>query len=148
MRGRRPHTPSPEQSRQVLLMTGMGILQVEIARWLSIDLKTLRKRYRRELDTGATEANLRVAQSLFQMATKERVPAAAIFWLKARADWKDGSGVAINNTQVAVGGIDRPPRETLEQWLERRRRELAALDGPHKPGNGANGAANGESRGQ
>src|SRR5262249_24829404 len=31
------------------------------------------------------------------------------------------------NSHVAVGGIDRPPRETLEEWLARRRRELGAL---------------------
>jgi hypothetical protein len=31
---------------------------------------------------------------------------------------------------LAVGGIDRPPRETLETWLARRRAELAALNGP------------------
>jgi hypothetical protein len=35
----------------------------------------------------------------------------------------------VNNT-VTVGGIDSPPRESLAQWIERRRRELAALDGP------------------
>lgn len=50
------------------------------------------------------------------------------------------------DANLSIGGIDRPPRETLEEWLARRRRELAALDGPHKPGNGANCAANGESR--
>jgi hypothetical protein len=32
-------------------------------------------------------------------------------------------------TQVVTGGIDAPPRESLPQWIERRRRELAALDG-------------------
>lgn len=34
------------------------------------------------------------------------------------------------NATATPGGIDRPPRETLPEWLERRRRELAALDGP------------------
>jgi hypothetical protein len=33
------------------------------------------------------------------------------------------------NGSVFVGGIDRPPRESLEEWLARRRRELAVLDG-------------------
>jgi hypothetical protein len=32
------------------------------------------------------------------------------------------------NGSVLVGGIDAPPRETLEQWLARRRRELTVLD--------------------
>jgi hypothetical protein len=70
-------------------MTGFGLIQDEIARWLDIDDKTLRKHFRRELDTGAIEANTRVAASLYAMATKDKIPAAAIFWMKARAGWKD-----------------------------------------------------------
>jgi hypothetical protein len=31
------------------------------------------------------------------------------------------------NASLTVGGVDLPPRETLEQWLERRRGELGAL---------------------
>jgi len=38
--------------------------------------------------------------------------------------------VAEVNTELTLSGIDRPPRETLEEWLERRRRELRALDAP------------------
>jgi hypothetical protein len=34
------------------------------------------------------------------------------------------------NGQIAVGGIDRRPRESLEAWLARRRKELAALGPP------------------
>jgi hypothetical protein len=36
----------------------------------------------------------------------------------------------VNGNVVVGGGIDAPPRETIEQWLERRRKTLAALDGP------------------
>jgi hypothetical protein len=70
-------------------MTGLGIIQVDIGTMLSLDVKTLRKHYRRELDTGAIEANSRVASSLYTMATTDKVVAAAIFWMKARAGWKD-----------------------------------------------------------
>jgi hypothetical protein len=38
----------------------------------------------------------------------------------------------MNNT-VTVGGIDKPPNETLAQWVERRRRSLEALGGPQPP---------------
>ena len=75
--------------RQVLTMAGFGIKHADIARVMRCDAKTLRKFYRDELDTGMTEANVRVAQSLFEMATKHKIPAAAIFWLKARAGWRD-----------------------------------------------------------
>jgi hypothetical protein len=46
----------------------------------------------------------------------------------------------MNGIVVVGSGIDAPPRETLEQWLERRRKTLAALDGPrreHAPGESA-----------
>jgi hypothetical protein len=70
-------------------MAAFGVQQAEIATLIACDPKTLRKYYRHELDIGATEANVRVARSLFNMATKERNVAAQIFWLKARAGWRE-----------------------------------------------------------
>jgi hypothetical protein len=78
------YQPSEAHRREVLAMTGFGILQNDIARMLEIDPKTLRKHYRRELDTGATQANARVAQTLYLMATKEKNVAACIWWTKCR----------------------------------------------------------------
>jgi hypothetical protein len=69
-------------------MAGFGITQAEIARVLLCDSKTLRKFYRHELDTGATEANIRVVQSLFNNATKNDNVTAQIWWTKARMGWK------------------------------------------------------------
>ena len=43
---------------------------------------------------------------------------------------------AVVNATHYVGGVDLPPRETLEQWLQRRKEELRRLDAP-KP-NGEN----------
>ena len=41
------------------------------------------------LDRGALEANAKVAQSLFQMATQGQNVAAAIFWMKVRGGWSE-----------------------------------------------------------
>jgi hypothetical protein len=131
--GQHPHEATPERRRQILTMVGMGLTQTEILRLIEIDKKTLYKYYRHELDTGVAEANLRVAKSLFDMATKEKVHPAAIFWMKARAGWRDRDAADMRvdgNTTVLLGGIDRPPRETLEEWLARRRNELKTLDAP------------------
>jgi hypothetical protein len=50
--------------------------QDEIATLLDIAPKTPRKAFRRELNTGAIEANARVAALLYSLAVKERnVPA-------------------------------------------------------------------------
>jgi hypothetical protein len=87
--GRPRHQPTEHQRSQVLQLTGLGLSQDEIATLLRLAPKTLRRHYRHELDTGAAAATAAVAQSLFDMATKYRVPSAAIFWLKCRAGWKE-----------------------------------------------------------
>jgi hypothetical protein len=89
MAGRHKYQPTDEHRRQVMVMAGFGIQQDEIANLIECDPKTLRKYYRRELDTAATEANLRVAQSLYNLATKEKNIAACIWWTKARMGWKE-----------------------------------------------------------
>ena len=129
------HKPSDDRRKQVMMMAGMGLRHIDIGRLVKLDPKTLRKYYRHELDTGMAEANLRVAQSLYHMAVREHIPSAAIFWLKARAGWKDHDVLAIE-TNVHIGGIDAPPRETMEQWLGRREKELATLEAPARPTNG------------
>lgn len=85
----RRYEPTPEQRRTVRTMAGFGIPQPEVAGFLGIDMKTLRKHFREELDRGVVEANAKVAQSLFQMATQGKNVAAAIFWLKIRAGWRE-----------------------------------------------------------
>ena len=102
----KPHTaklyrPTDDQRRQVLTMTGFGLRQEDIATALQIDKKTLHKHFRRELDMGMIEANVRVAQALYTNATKNMSVAAQIWWTKARMGWKDTS--VIENTG------DRPP---------------------------------------
>jgi hypothetical protein len=97
---RRPYQPTPEVRRQVLTMTELGLTQANISGLLEIDRKTLRKHFRYELDTGAITANMKVAASLFQMATVDKVPAAAIFWMKARAGWKEKQDLTIDGTQT------------------------------------------------
>ena len=70
-------------------MAGFGVPQEDIGTFLGIDAKTLRKHFRTELDRGMIEANVKVAQTLFTMATVDKNVAAAIFWMKARAGWRE-----------------------------------------------------------
>ena len=85
-------------------MTAYGVAEVDVARVIGIDPKTLRKHYRDELDTGQIKATAKVAESLFRKATTEgpQSVTAAIFWLKTRGGWKE--------THVTeVGGSHGPP---------------------------------------
>jgi len=85
--------PTDENRKMVRMMAAFGISQDQIASKVGIrSQKTLRKHFREELDCGAVEANMRVAQTLFKMATSGNQPSATIFWLKTRADWKELRG--------------------------------------------------------
>ena len=81
-------TPTDEQRGMVKAFAAYGVQQDEIAKYLEIDPKTLRKHFRRELDTGGIEATFKVAQSLYKAATGGNV-GAAIFWMKARGGWRE-----------------------------------------------------------
>ncbi len=81
--------PSDEQRRMVKTLSALGIPQKQIARQVGIRSdKTLRKHFREELDRGETEANTKVAQTLFGMAISGQHPAATFFWL-SRSGWRD-----------------------------------------------------------
>jgi hypothetical protein len=85
---RRAHKPDPAMRRQVEAMAAYGIPELDIARVVSIDPKTLRKHYREELDLGETKANAQVAGYLFNAAKNGNVTA-QIFWLKTKAKWRE-----------------------------------------------------------
>jgi hypothetical protein len=97
--GRRAHQPDPFLRRQVEAMTAYGVPEENIARVMAIDPKTLRKHYRRELDTGAIKANSKIAESLYRKALGDGAQSvtAAIFWLKTRAQWKE---IVVNEVNV------------------------------------------------
>ncbi len=78
-----------------------------LARHLDIDPKTLRKHFRPDIDRGALEANAKVAQSLFQMATQGGNVAAAIFWMKVRGGWSE------KPRPGPAGAEDAPKRFTI-----------------------------------
>jgi hypothetical protein len=80
-----------------------------------IDLKTLRKAFRYELDQGMEISNAIVAQSLFKKATGSgpQSVTAAIFWLKTRARWRETSdGDAMTNDELAAN-----VQEAIQQAL-------------------------------
>jgi hypothetical protein len=124
----RPYHKPDEKTRQVVeSAVGMGLDQQSIAKLLDINPKTLRKFYRRELDTGAAKANLSVAKTLYKRATSGKDTIAGIFWLKSRAGWVDTvkqvhEGIPENITvtfaleppEVASELIDVTPQKEIE----------------------------------
>src|SRR6266849_1664292 len=82
--------PTEEQRRSVKSLSAYGIKQEDIATELGLrSPKTLRKHFSQEIKRRAIQANTRVGQTLYKMATSGKHPAATIFWLKTRAGWRD-----------------------------------------------------------
>lgn len=106
-----------EQRRTVRAMAGFGVPQEEIATFLDIDAKTLRKHFRAELDRGSIEATTKVAQSLFRMATEGNNVAAAIFSMKARAGWSEKQRIehGLPGPFSVISGVPRADDLTDDQ---------------------------------
>jgi hypothetical protein len=102
--------PTEEQRRTVRAMSGYGVPQPDIAVHLGIDPKTSRKHFREELDRGSIEATTKVAQSLFNMATTGNNVAAAIFWMKARAGWREKHDVNHSGDHTIIQVVTGVPR--------------------------------------
>ena len=86
---------------RVRYLAGVGVPQDNIAKIINCAPKTLRKRFRDDLDRGIAEATATVAGFLFAAAKGGSIPA-IIFWLKTRAHWREKTA-----PEVPVSGDDK-----------------------------------------
>ena len=86
--GRKPYAPNQKDRDIITMMTASGIPQVNIGRCVGIDVKTMKKYYKAEMECSADMANAKVAQSLFNQAINGNT-SAAIWWTKSRMGWKE-----------------------------------------------------------
>ena len=95
------YEPSNTDRATVEAMAAAGINQATIARCIGnegIDEKTLRKHFRRELDTSADKSNALVATQVFKAAQRGEAWACC-FWLKCRAGWRERSVMEVEKKQ-------------------------------------------------
>ena len=125
----KPHHAPTEKSRaEVAALYSYGIPQEEIANFLGIDAKTLRKHYREELDVAQVKAHAQVGRFLFQNATGATLKEgashsdcvrAAMFWAKTRMGWRekdDSTQVQVSNFAVLdVDTYKQARKEILEK---------------------------------
>jgi len=95
------YSPNDQDRLVAAALASFGHPQAEIAKYLGIDQKTLRKYYRQDLDTAMTKRNMKVFEYLYRLASgqatqDENNPAshkecctAAIFWAKTRGQWTE-----------------------------------------------------------
>jgi len=89
------YKPTDENKKLVKTLAAVGVTFEDIATKLEISSDTLVKYYKKELDDGRIDANASIGQTLFQQA-KNGNTAAAIFWLKTRARWKETQAVELS----------------------------------------------------
>jgi hypothetical protein len=85
---RKPFAVNDAMREKVRHLAGLGLAQDDIAKLVGCAPKTLRKRFRDELDRGVVEANATVIGYLLAAAKAGNI-AAIIFWLKTRAHWRE-----------------------------------------------------------
>ena len=122
--------PTEEHRKTAKRMAKFGIPQRAIAEELGISPDTMRKHLREELNAGMTEANMAVAESLFQKATGEGAGAvtAAIFWSKTRMGWREtqvvehASVIAAeeepNQSGFRFRDLDNFQLQTFVDWMQ------------------------------
>ena len=86
--GRPPYIKTEDDAKLVEALTIAGVTQTLIAQIVKISEPTLRKNFRKELDTSKARANAVISQALFKKAKDGNV-VAQIFWLKTQAGWKE-----------------------------------------------------------
>ena len=97
----KPHEPTEAQKAEVRALASMGIPHDQISAYIGIDKKTLYKYYREILDRSKIQANMKMAQCLFQQAQNGSTPA-AIFWLKVQAGWQDRQAVDVTTNGESI----------------------------------------------
>lgn len=101
--------PNQKVAGKVEALSAAGFNQKAICDYLNIDVKTLRKHYRHELDVAMMERTMKVAEALFKQATDPVKPSttAAIFWLKcqSRGGWVEANEELEELKNKGVGKI-------------------------------------------
>jgi hypothetical protein len=116
-RGAPSHVPTKADRDMITVMVAGGITQADIARAKGIDLKTLRKHYRTELDNGATELNTMVIVEHVKLIKKGDGPMIR-WWEQARMGWRgdaeDPGKAPDPSMRIVVELVGEKPPTTID----------------------------------
>lgn len=118
--------PNQKVAGKVEALSAAGFNQKSICDYLNMDVKTLRKHYRHELDVAMMERTMCVAEALFKQATDAHKPSvtAQIFWLKcqSRGGWIESGeeleelkSKTVGKVQIEVLGSHEEPKKDEQE---------------------------------
>jgi len=118
-----PHEPSDKIRAEVTALKSFGIPVAEIAKYVGIDEKTLRKYYREELDVAEPKANAQVGRFLYHAASGKALDEgasysdcvrAAMFWAKTRMQWRETNHHDITNSDGSMAPVERVAIQVID----------------------------------
>lgn len=116
--GPKPYDPSPETRMVVRALSANGLTREQIATYLRIDLKTLRKNFEEELRDGFATIYASISGKLVQKALAGDITS-IIFWLRTQAKWS-------TTNRHEVSGINGAPIDVRQLSTEQIIEVLAA----------------------
>jgi hypothetical protein len=117
-----PHVPTDKLRGEVAALTSFGNTQEEIASHIGIDVDTMCKYYRDEIDNSVIRANAKVAAKLYKKATEGNDLTAMMFWLKTRARWRERD--AYNDRYGSSNEVDEDCKQRMKEQDEKNRKEF------------------------
>ena len=101
-----PFVSTQKQRDQVETLTGLLIPQETVARFLEIDVKTLRRYFRNELDHGRERVIAKLKGVLFEAASRQGSIRASTYLLDRMGIWPapENAAAAPQQVQVIVRG--------------------------------------------
>jgi hypothetical protein len=100
------HKPTDETRAEVAALASFGVTQEDIGAYIGISKPTLAKYYAEELSVSSIKANATVGKYLFSLASGQAIAtgathgdckAAAMFWMKTRAGWREKQDVNLTS---------------------------------------------------
>ena len=117
---RAPHAPTEKTRAEVAALTSYGVTEAEVARYVGVDAKTLRKHYKEELAFSRMKRNAVVGNFLFSAASGRALAdganyadcvRAAMFWAKTRMGWRETNNLDHTSSD---GSMSAPTRIVIE----------------------------------
>lgn len=135
MQGSR-YKPTTEDRARVEAMGAHGVPQDQIAAYIGIAEKTLRKHFRRELDSSKGATTYKVSKALVQNAVNGNVTA-QIFWLKTQAGFRETTAVDLSSEDGSMSPAKAAPVIDASQLSTEALEEImAVMDGGKARGGG------------
>lgn len=101
-RGRKRIEYDENVAHLVLGMSQAGIPLQDISTYTKISVSVLRRLYKEEYEKGGIMANAKIAQTLFEKATKDKDTAALIFWCKTRMGWRENQKIDLVSSDKSM----------------------------------------------